>query len=210
MTNPLNAYAHFSAPIYEINAPEFLDITKKVSNDFLKNRKDVVDLNPHYPVYMTENMHNHPDLADFSKFVGETAWGILDSQGYAMDNLSTYFTEMWCQEHHTGSSMDKHIHNNGAVLSGFYFLNCPDDARVVFHDPRDAKVITSLPEKDPTQATHASNMINFKAIAGNLILSNSWLPHSFNKNIENTPLTFIHVNIAVAAAMPTQTYVEIV
>jgi len=206
----ISAYSYFSAPVYKVDAPEFLNITRKISNDFLKNRKNDVDLNSNYPVYMTENMHNHPNLTDFAKFVGETAWNILDGQGYAMDNLSTYFTEMWCQEHHKGSSIDRHIHNNGAILSGFYFLNCPDSAKVIFHDPRDSKVITSLPEKNPSIATHASNMINFKPVNGNLILSNSWLPHSFEKNTEEIPLTFIHINIAVSANMKIQPNVEII
>jgi len=188
----------FAAPIYIIDKPEFLDVTRKVSNEYLKQRKDTEDLNPHYPVYMTENMHNHPELAKLANFVGQTAWNILDSQGYAMDNMITYFTEMWCQEHHMGSAMDRHIHNNGAILSGFYFLNSPEDARVVFHDPRDSKVITSLPEKDSTVSTHASNMINFEAVNGRFLFSSSWLPHSFNKITGNIPLTFIHFNIAVA------------
>jgi len=208
--NPINSYSYFAAPVYEVEAPEFLDVTRKVSNEYLKLRKKEHDLHPHYPVYMTENMHNHPELSEFANFVGQTAWSILNSQGYAMDSMMTYFTEMWSQEHHEHSSMDRHIHNNGAILSGFYFLNSPEDARVVFHDPRDAKVITSLPERDFTNATHASNMINFKPINGRLILTNSWLPHSFNKNTEKIPLTFIHINIAVAPVIQQQNQVEVI
>jgi uncharacterized protein (TIGR02466 family) len=208
--NPVNSYSYFAAPVYEVDAPEYLSVARKVSSEYLKQRKDIQDLNPHYPVYMTENMHNHPELTELANFIGQTAWSILDSQGYAMDNLMTYFTEMWCQEHHMGSAMDRHIHTNGAVLSGFYFLDSPEDARVVFHDPRDSKVITSLPEKDFSAATHASNMINFKPVNGRLILSNSWLPHSFNKNTENIPLTFIHINIAVAPVIQQQNQVEII
>jgi len=208
--NPVNSYSYFAAPVYEVDAPEFLTVTRKISNEYLKQRKNVEELNPHYPVYMTENMHNHPELSDFANFVGQTAWNILDSQGYAMDNLMTYFTEMWTQEHHENSSMDRHIHNNGAILSGFYFLNSPKDARVVFHDPRDAKVITSLPERDFTKATHASNMINFKPVNGRLLFTNSWLPHSFNKNTEKIPLTFIHINIAVSPVIQQQNQVEII
>ena len=198
MQKTIEAIPLFTCPVFIVDKPEFLNVARKVSSEYLKQRKDIQDLNPHYPVYMTENMHNHPELAELSNFIGQTAWSILDSQGYAMDNMMTYFTEMWCQEHHMGSAMDRHIHNNGAILSGFYFLNSPEDARVVFHDPRDSKVITSLPEKDSTVSTHASNMINFKPVNGRLILSNSWLPHSFNKITENIPLTFIHINIAVA------------
>ena len=121
-----------------------------------------------------------------------------------MDNLMTYFTEMWCQEHHMGSAMDRHIHNNGAILSGFYFLNSPEDARVVFHDPRDSKVITSLPEKNSTVATHASNMINFEPKPGMLIFTNAWLAHSFSRHAANEPIQFIHFNLFVQPAPQNQ------
>jgi hypothetical protein len=200
MTNQstnINGFQLFTSSVYTIEKPEFLNITRKVSKKFIDKRKEVEELNPNFPVYMTENMFNDPELLDFGKFISQTAWEILNDQGYAMQFFQTYFTEMWCQEHHKMSLMERHIHGSGAILSGFYFLNCPSEARVIFHDPRDAKVITSLPEKDPNQATSASNMIHFNATNGLLVFSNSWLPHSFNKNTEDIPLTFIHFNIAV-------------
>jgi hypothetical protein len=190
----------FSCPVFIIDKPEFLEVTRKISKKFIAKRKNEIELNPNYPVYMTESINFDPEMLDFANFVAQSAWDVLDNQGYAMDYFQTYFTEMWCQEHHEGSSMDRHIHGNGSVISGFYFLNCPDDAVVVFHDPRDAKVITNLPEKLITNVTHGSNMVNFPAKNGRLMFSNSWLPHSFNKVTGNIPLTFIHFNIAVAQA----------
>ena len=198
MSDQLEQIPLFSAPIYILDKPEFLDVTRKVAKKFITKRKNEVDLNPIYPVYMTESVNIDLEMLDFSNYVAQTAWNILNNQGYAMEFFQTYFTEMWCQEHHNGSSMDRHIHGNGSIISGFYFINCPDDAVAVFHDPRDAKVITNLPEVNPTQITHASNMVNFPAKNGRLIFSNSWLPHSFNKVIGEIPLTFIHFNIAVA------------
>jgi len=195
--NSVKGFQIFPCSVYTIEKPEFLDITREVSKKFLDERKETLDLNPNFPVFMTDNMFNDSELLDFGKFVSQTAWEILKDQGYLMDVFQTYFTEMWVQEHHKGSSMERHIHGNGAILSGFYFLNCPPEANIVFHDPRDAKVITSLPEKDGSQGTQASNMIHFNANNGLLVFANSWLPHSFNKNIEDTPLTFIHFNIAV-------------
>ena len=194
----INGFQLFPSSVYTIEKPEFLNVTRKVSKKFLDERKETVDLNPNFPVFMTDNMFQDPELLDFGQFVSQTAWEILKDQGYLMDVFQTYFMEMWVQEHHKGSSMERHIHGSGAVISGFYFLNCPSLAKVVFHDPRDAKVITSLPEKDPSEGTQASNMIHFNATNGLLLFSNSWLSHSFNKNTEDIPLTFIHFNIAVA------------
>lgn len=180
---------------------EFLDITRKVSKKFIAKRKKESDLNPNYPAYMTESINYDSEMLEFANFVAQAGWDILNSQGYAMDLFSTYFTEMWTQEHHQHSTMEKHIHGNGAVLSGFYFLDVPkDSSRIIFHEPKDSKVITNLPEKDMSQGTHASSMINFVPKEGQLMITNSWLPHSFTKNESKKPITFIHFNIAVQQA----------
>jgi len=199
----LEATALFSAPIYQIEKPEYLDTVRKVAEKFISKRKEEKDLNPIYPVYMTENINYDPEMQDFSNYVAQIGWNILENQGYAMEYFTTYFTEMWCQEHHKNSNMDRHIHGNGAVLSGFYFLDCPKDScKVLFHHTNDAKVISNLPEKDNSNLTHASNMVNFEPKEGMLMFTNSWLPHSFSKNQSKKPMRFIHFNIAVAPAQP--------
>jgi uncharacterized protein (TIGR02466 family) len=199
----LNATHLFSAPVYQIVKPEFLDVARKVSKKFISKRKCEVDLNPIYPVYMTESINFDPEMLDFANYVAQIAWNILANQGYAMDVFSTYFTEMWVQEHHHLSLMERHIHGNGAVISGFYFLDCPQkSSRVLFHHPTDAKVISNLPEKNIQEMTHASNMINFVPEEGLLMFTNAWVPHSFTKNESKKPMRFIHFNIAVMPAIP--------
>lgn len=201
-TEELNVVPLFNCPVFMMDKPEFLKATRKVSKKFIEKRKNQSELNPNYPVYMTESINYDPEMLEFANFVAQTAWNILDAQGYAMDLFNTYFSEMWTQEHHQHSAMDKHIHGNGCVISGFYFLDVPkDSSRVIFHEPKDSKTITNLPEKDMSIATHASTMINFEPKAGQLMFTNSWLPHSFTKNLSKKPLRFIHFNIAVANAL---------
>ena len=201
----LNAMALFSAPIYQIDKPEFLEVTRKIAYKFINQRKEQSDLNPSFPVYMTENINYDPEMLEFANYVAQTGWDILNSQGYAMDGFETYFNEMWVQEHHNMSLMERHIHGNGAILTGFYFLDCPkDSSRVLFHDPRDSKVITSLPEKVMSEITNASNIINFEPTEGALFFTNAWLPHSFTKNLSEQPIRFIHFNIAVAQTQQNQ------
>lgn len=205
MENKLEGIPLFTCPVFMMEKPEYLYVTRKVSKTFIAKRKKEVELNPNYPVYMTEAINYDPEMADFSHFVAQVGWDILNAQGYAMDLFSTYFTEMWCQEHYQHSTMEKHIHGNGSVLSGFYFIDVPkDSSKVIFHDPRDAKVITNLPEKNMADGTHASCMINFTPKEGQLMFTNSWLPHSFTKNESKKPIKFIHFNIAVEAAQNTQ------
>ena len=195
----LTAIPLFSAPIYMIEKPEFLSTARKVAKKFIAKRKKDVDLNPLYPVYMTESLNYEPEMLELSNYIAQTAWNILLDQGYAMDSFNTYFTEMWCQEHHTMSLMERHIHGNGSVISGFYFLDCPKDgSRVLFHDPRDAKVISGLPENNMSALTAASNTANFEAKEGMIMLTNAWLPHSFSKNESKHPVRFIHFNISVS------------
>jgi uncharacterized protein (TIGR02466 family) len=198
----LNISYLFAAPVYAIEKPEFLDVARKISNKYIEKRKQKEELNPMYPVHMTENINYDEEMLPFANYVAQTAWNILSEQGYAMSNYSTYFTEMWCQEHHKTSMMEKHIHANNVRLTGFYFLDCPKGcSRVVFHDPRDSKVITNLPEKDYASVTHASNMVNFDPKEGTLIFANPWLPHSFTKNESKKPMRFIHFNVTVAPIM---------
>lgn len=201
----LEAVSLFSCPLFITEKPEFLDVARKTSKKFIDRRKEQCNLNPIYPVYMTESINYDPEMQEFSNLVAQMAWDILDSQGYAMDGFTTYFTEMWTQEHHKMSLMEKHIHGNGAVISGFYFLDVPkDSSRVIFHHPNDAKVITNLPERNIEDVTHASNMINFVPKEGQLMFTNSWLPHSFTKNQSKKPVRFIHFNIAVAQTQQNQ------
>ena len=181
-----------------MDRPEFLDIAKTVSLEFLDKRRKEVILNETFPSYMTENLNRDPRMLDFANYVAQTAWNILLEQGYDMDRFETYFESMWCQEHLNSSVMERHIHGNGVVMTGFYFLDCPKDCgKAIFYDPRDSKVITSLPQKDETEITISSNMVNFIPKPGQLMFSNSWLPHSFSKNMSDEPMRFIHFNVSI-------------
>ena len=149
MENKIEAIPLFTCPVFMVDKPEFLDTARKVSKKFIAKRKKEVELNPNYPVYMTESINDDPEMLDFANFVAQVSWDILNSQGYAMELFSTYFTEMWVQEHHQHSTMEKHIHGNGAVISGFYFIDVPkNSSKVIFHEPKDTKTITNLPERN--------------------------------------------------------------
>ena len=146
----LEQYHYFPSIVYSVKKPEFLDIVKTVSDELLaKRRKEQKEIDDIYPVVMTNNFYDDPRVEEFSKYIGQTAWNILQSQGYAMDQFNTQFTEMWTQEHHKHSLMEQHIHGYGSQIIGFYFLETPENcSRVVFHDPKPGKVQINLPESD--------------------------------------------------------------
>jgi uncharacterized protein (TIGR02466 family) len=199
---------HFPCPIYLIERPDFLKVVNAVSEESLETQRKQHDLNEIYPVYMTSNYYNDSRLEKFTQFVGATAWNILNEQGYAMGDKAVSFMEMWTQEHHKHSAMDAHVHGYGSQITGFYFLETPEDcSHIVFHDPRAAKVQIDLPEQDINMATPASKMINFTPKPGMMIFANSWLAHSFTRHAADKPIKFVHFNLTVisqpqACAMP--------
>jgi uncharacterized protein (TIGR02466 family) len=195
---------HFPCPIYIIERPDFLETVQSVSEEALAVAKKEQTLNEIYPVHMTGNYFGDPRVAGFSEFIGATAWNILNEQGYAMQDKAVSFTEMWTQEHHKHSAMDAHVHGFGSQIVGFYFLETPEDcSRVVFHDPRSAKVQIDLPEQDMSAATPASKMINFTPKPGMMIFANSWLSHSFTRHAAELPIKFVHFNLTVQMVQPT-------
>lgn len=201
----IEAFWHFPTMIYSVKAPQFLPTTRKVVAEAIaKQKKEIKKIDEIYPVIMTGNLNDDPRLLDLANFIAQSAWEILDSQGYAMQNLGTYFTEFWCQEHHKHSAMEQHVHGYGSQIVGFYFIDVPENSsRVVFHDPKAGKVQLNLPEKDTSQATAASNMINFVPEAGTVMFANAWLAHSFTRHAASKPMRFIHFNVSVQNAAPT-------
>ena len=194
---------HFPCPIYLIERPDFLETVNTVSEEALETARKTQTLNEIYPVVMSGSYFADPRMAGFSEFVGATAWNILNEQGYAMQDKVVQFTEMWTQEHHMHSAMDAHVHGFGSQIVGFYFLETPENcSRVVFHDPRAAKVQIDLPEQDMSAATPASKMINFEPKPGLMIFANSWLMHSFTRHAAELPIKFVHFNLTVQMAQP--------
>lgn len=193
----LNSNLYFPTIIYEIEKIEFLESVSKVAEVELNKAREQ-KLNEIYPVHMTGNLFDKTEILPFQYYVGSTAKNLLTEQGYNIEGFETYFSELWCQEHYKHSSMEQHVHGAGSQIVGFYFLEAPENcSKVVFHDPRNAKAMISWNEKDISQATFASNAINFTPKAGLLMFTNAWLPHSFTRHEADSPIKFIHFNIGL-------------
>ena len=192
---------YFASPIYVVKKPEFLGAVRTVSTRYEEASRE----GSKGATLMTGTYAHEPELEEFSRYVSQTAWNILASQGYNMDSLVTFFTEMWTQEHGHMSSMETHIHGHGVQISAFYFIDAPKDScKLVLHDPRQAKVIINLPEKDANKITTGSHQVVFTPEDGTLIFVNAWLPHSFTKNMSQEPMRFVHMNLSVAVAPEAQ------
>jgi Putative 2OG-Fe(II) oxygenase len=194
----VNANIYFPTIIYQIEKPEFLEAVGKIAEEALVKIGSQKKLNEIYPVHITGNLFDKPDIIPFQYYVGGTAANLLSEQGYNLEGFEPYFSEMFCQEHFKHSAMEQHVHGAGSQMVGFYFLETPENcSKVVFHDPRAGKPMISWNEKDMAQATHASNAINFTPKPGMLMFTNAWLPHSFSRHEADEPIKFIHFNIGL-------------
>jgi uncharacterized protein (TIGR02466 family) len=204
-TNSIDAIEqshYFTTGIYTIKKPEFLDTARKVSKEYIAKMKQVITMDKIYPVVMSGNFFDDERIKPLADFISSTSHTILASQGYAMNLYKMNFFEMWCQEHYQYSGQEQHMHPHSQI-SGFYFLDVPKDfQRVVFHDPRPAKVYSNLTEHNMSDATYASTAINYVPEPGMLMITNSWLPHEFTKNPSKTPMRFIHFNLGVTYIPP--------
>ena len=104
---------YFSTTIYAVEKPEFLDPIRVVSEKYLLESKTCQG---NKMTVMTQNFSGELEALEFAQYVSQTAWNILSSQGYDMNSLVTYFTEMWTQEHNFMSSMEQHVHGMGAQI----------------------------------------------------------------------------------------------
>jgi len=197
----LETSAHFATAIYSLSKPNFVAPALAVFEERIAKQKAMKEMDPLYPVYMTDNLFLDEKLNEFSVYVASTAWNILNSQGYKMDDKIVYFHSMWGQEHHKSSNMEEHVHNDGVQIVGFYFLEVPENSpQVIFSDPRNSKIQAGLVEADYSKVSMASSKISFKPEVGKFFFTNSWLPHAFSRHGNDAPIKFIHMNLSVQFA----------
>lgn len=193
--------AQFASVIYTVKKLDLVTETALAVEEKLAHAKAVKPINEVYPVYMTETFSGDAKTAKLEQFIAESAWAILNDQGYMMDAFETFVSEFWAQEHHKHSGMEQHVHPYGVALSGFYFIKTPENGCMVeIHDPRPGKVQASLPPRDLSKVTQANNSLLIKPEPGLMVFTNSWLPHSFTRNASDEPVTFIHFNVSVRSA----------
>ena len=152
--------AYFSSVLYTIEKPEFLESVLEAVDASLAAEESARPMNATYPFVMSGNLSGLPQTKDLEQLIAQAAWAILDNQGYDMAQFNTVVSEFWAQKHMKFSGMEQHVHPHGVVLSGFYFLECPEGGSMVeLHDPRAGKVQASLPMKDQSIVRECNNSI---------------------------------------------------
>jgi uncharacterized protein (TIGR02466 family) len=191
---------HFASPVFRYSKPEFLNSVRPVFREYINRVSHEKNPNDPYPGIMTELISKDERIEDFLKYVSDISWDVLNKQGYNMDMFYTDASDMWGQFHPQFSSMEKHSHGYGSLLSGFYFLETPDNSSTMYiHDPRAVKVHSDLPMRDSNALTLAHTSVFYNPKPGDLIFTNSWLEHSFSRNASLQPYNFIHIHVRVVS-----------
>jgi hypothetical protein len=197
----LEDYYFFQSPIYKIDKKQFLDIVSEVANESLKVVDNEIEYKL-YPVNMSGDFSSDARVLDFSQYVLSTAWNILKAQGYAMDLYDVGYTSMWLQDHHKSSNMEQHVHSDSHIVA-FYFIDVPENGcQLIVHDPRPGKVQIDLMQENMSDVSLSSRMVVINPEPGDLIFTNSWLPHSFSRNGSEESTKFVHMNIVAFPVVP--------
>lgn len=198
----VDALVCFQTIIYKTNRSDLLPTIGAVAEEYvLKARENQKDFpfEETYPVLHTGNFIDER-TQDFRQFICDTAYSVLHSQGVPMDGMSVNLLDMWLQNHYKYSLMEQHVHGYGSQISGFYFIEVPENScQIVFHDPRPGKTQISLNQNISSVEAYnySSNALFFTPEPGMLLFTNSWLPHALTRNRSDSPVKFIHFDLGM-------------
>ena len=192
----------FISPIYFEEKKEWLKKLNEASDIHILNARErnkfsLINNKDFATVHHSDSLVEDKNFKEFTHHINSNSWNILSNQGFDLENYALVTTELWVQEFASlgGGNHFPHIHWNGHI-SGFYFLKCSDKTSFpIFHDPRSGRMMNLLPEKNQSQITLASSLINFKLEPGTFVFFNSYLHHEFAVDHGIEPFRFIHFNI---------------
>ena len=198
----------FKSPVWIGNAPEFVEKLNKSADPYVEKtkkimKKEIDARNKKFGnkgdrgyIYQTTSLIGDPNFSEIQNYIIGTSHNLLTEMGFDLKDYQVFMTEMWVQDFAKkgGGTQITHSHWNGHI-SGFYFLKCSEATpRPVFADPRPGCLMNSLPEKDRTKVTYASNEINYEVKPGTIVFSPSALPHMYPVDMGYEPFRFIHFN----------------
>ena len=94
MSDTWEQYDYFPSSVYILKKPEFLESVKTVAYEYLDNIKREVKLNDIYPMYHTDSFSHEERLLDFTSYVANTGWNVLNNQGFNMNDKQTFFYDV--------------------------------------------------------------------------------------------------------------------
>ena len=199
---------YFSSPIYYEDKPEWVDKLNRLSNPYIAAaRKDQEESNKKKlesgykndigSTYHSTSLEPDQNFRFLHEHIAKKSRWVLDDMGYDMEKYGLYYVDSWVQEFSFNGAGHHWFHTHANChISGFYFLKASDKtSKPLFQDPRTAHLGLKLKEKDISQATHASDVININVQPGSLMLFPSYMSHAYQVDHGIEPFRFIHINM---------------
>ena len=185
----------FPTCIHSASNPGYLDLMRYTHEKYINIARRSQEKNNVYQFTVSDNYPRDKDIFPFVQFIKESCAQALVQQGYDTNVYDLEVVDLFSQEHEFASNMEPHFHNN--FFTALYFLDVPPNVRALFYDPRDLKVYASIKEANINNSSPATSIINYMPEPGLLLITNSWLKHSFTRNPTSAPFKFIHMGINV-------------
>ena len=199
----MNSQEYFKTPIWIEEQPKWVKPLNKICNGYIEGAKDLnkdeikkQKGSDFGIVHHSHDLSNQPEIKEYTDYIGNKSWEFLDWMGFDLKNYSLVFTSLWVQEFPKdgGGHHNTHIHSNNHV-SGFFYLKVDEDGSFpVFHDPRPAALMSTLPQKNKETITYAIESVHWKPESGTLIIIPAYLTHEYVVSRDD-PFRFIHFNL---------------
>ena len=138
---------------------------------------------------------NNKNVLYFFESIKPNINNVLIDMGWNDTNNKINITSAWSIINKKKASNARHIHSN-SFISAVYYVSAPNNCGdILFHDPREAKVIRK-PNKVKANKLNAE-VINITPQPGLLVLFPSYLYHSVSENNSNEDRIIISFNIDI-------------
>jgi uncharacterized protein (TIGR02466 family) len=193
------SYLDYTEKVYS----KTCDITGKLVSEGLKDIWGYrTSYRPDYPAGFQE-LKNTNAIKPLNEYVILKSLEFLLKFGYTKETCKKLFiSQMFANEMFRGESHPVHRHPR-AIVSGVFYLQVPEGSSpIVFHDPRPHIEIIGPDKNTEYKNTYNIPELVCKPKVGDIILFNSWLPHSippstfqvkegriavaFNVNVDNS------------------------
>lgn len=128
-------------------------------------------------------LHKNPAYDPIVREVDAALARISDELNYAKDQMLK-ITTMWSIINPPGNGNRAHVHPN-SLWSGVYYIQAPENAgKIEFVDPRTV-IIMNQPkyETKKKRPRECWTKVNFKPIAGRMVIFPAWLYHGVDTNL---------------------------
>ena len=174
----------FATPVYVI------DINNETLNNHLEKNivkwsetdKGVTKTNSN-GWHSTVDMHQKEEYKELVSILFQAQLNIYNNEGL---DSEPFLGNMWANINPPGGANKPHIHPN-SLWSGVYYIKAPEKCgNLVLEDPKSVSLMVMPRRKQNIQLPlHTHRILNYKPLAGRLIMFPSWLNHWVEPNESN-------------------------